>query len=353
MPCIATLNSPQRSCSCGSAYDWKLRARSGLPSPTLQFHQPSVGLRAAIAEELPHVPHFADLVEIQLGRHELIPIPRRLRYELTTRVAEVALPVELADPPRVLVPDPIDRTHEERVRNGVRRLLELPQILGQPRHRCRRVEHDLRAIEPELAGALGKMTVVTDVHAHVRITSLEDRIPEVAGPEVELLPEARRTMREVVLAVFAEVRAVRVDDGGGVVVDPGAILLVQRDDDDHLVLLRDVLHEARGGSIGNALHRVVPSRALLGAEVRAGEDLLHAQDLDALASGLLDEAHVFREVRFADGLELLGGAAGVAGLDQTALYDSWHGGVGVVEFEISELLGSVDSTTLTPWRTAH
>src|SRR6185503_20058590 len=88
--------------------------------------------------------------------------------------------------------------------------------------------------------------------------------------------------------------------------------------------LRDLLHETRGWPVGNALHGVVPSRALLGAEVRTCEDLLHAEDLDALARGLLDEAHVLGEVRFADGLELLGRAAGVGGLNEAALYDARH-----------------------------
>jgi hypothetical protein len=168
------------------------------------------------------------------------------------------------------------------------------------------------------------MPVVADVHTHIRITSLEDRIPEIARPEVELLPESGGTMGDVVLPVFAKVRAVGVDDSGRVVIDPRTVLLVQRDDDDHLVLLRDLLHEPRGRPVRNALHGVVPSRALLGTEVRAGEDLLHAQDLNPLATGLLDEAHVLREVRLADGLELLGGTAGVDGLNEAALYDAWH-----------------------------
>ena len=67
-------------------------------------------------------------------------------------------------------------------------------------------------------------------------------------------------------------------------------------------------------------HRV----ALLGAEVGAGEDLLHAEDLHALAPGLLDQRHVLGDVRLADGVELLGRGAGVGGLDQAALDDSGH-----------------------------
>src|SRR5690349_15855120 len=198
--------------------------------PLLRLHQATVRLRPTITEKLPDVPYLTDPVEVELRGHEVVPITRRLRHEVAARIAEVALPVELSDPPRILVPHPVDRADEECVRHRVRRLLELPEILGQSGHRRRRVEHDLGTIEPELARALGKMTVIADVYTHVRITSLEDRIPEVAGAEVELLPEARRTMRDMVLTIFAEVSAVGVDDGGGVVVDPGAVLLVQRDD---------------------------------------------------------------------------------------------------------------------------
>ncbi len=131
-------------------------------------------------------------------------------------------------------------------------------------------------------------------------------------------------MRDVVLPIFAEVRAVGVDDGGGVVVDAGAVLLVQRYDDHHLVPLRQLLHELRRRPVGNRLDGVVPARALLGAEVRTGEDLLHRQDLHALAPRLLDETQVLLDVRLADRVDLLLGGAGVRRLDQSALHHSGH-----------------------------
>jgi hypothetical protein len=63
--------------------------------------------------------------------------------------------------------------------------------------------------------------VVADVDADLADGGLEDRVPEVPGPEVELLPEAL-DVRDVRLAVLAQVLAVGVDDRGGVVVDARA-----------------------------------------------------------------------------------------------------------------------------------
>src|SRR4030095_10866345 len=229
----------RRQRASGSRGEWRCEIQA--LDQGSEFDQASVRLRPAVAEELPHVPHFSNLVEVELGGHELIVIARCLSYELPARIAEVALPIELTDPPRVLVADSVDRADEERIRNGVRGLLELPEVLAEACGGSGRIEHDRGAVQPELARAFGEMTIVADVDADVRITSLEHRVAEIPGMEVELLPEAGRAMRDVVLAILAEVRAVGIDHGGGVVVDPGAIFLVQRDDDHHLVLLCSLL----------------------------------------------------------------------------------------------------------------
>src|SRR4030095_16470356 len=99
--------------------------------------------------------------------------------------------------------------HEVAVGDGMRGLLELPQVLRQPRDRCRWIEHDLGPVQPQQPGALREVTVVTDVDADRRVPRLEDRVSEVARLEKILLPEAGR-VRDVVLAVLAEIRAVVV-----------------------------------------------------------------------------------------------------------------------------------------------
>jgi hypothetical protein len=97
----------------------------------LELTQPAVGLWTPIPEKLPDIPHFANLIEIQLGGDELVAISRRLRDYLPARIAEVTLAIELTDIPRSLGPDAIDGTDEVAIRDGVRRLLEFPEIFRE------------------------------------------------------------------------------------------------------------------------------------------------------------------------------------------------------------------------------
>src|SRR5262249_61925225 len=92
-------------------------------------HQFSVTIRPPIAEELPGIAHFANHVEIQVGHDQRILISRGLRDDLSAWVAKITLAIELADIPRLLVPDAIDRTDEVAVCDGMRWLLEFPQVL--------------------------------------------------------------------------------------------------------------------------------------------------------------------------------------------------------------------------------
>ena len=126
------------------------------------------------------------------------------------------------------MPTRLMRADEVAVGDRVRGLLELPQVLGQAGDRRRRVEDDLRAVQSEDARALREMAVVADVHADLAGRGVEDGVAEVARAKIELLPEAGPDVRDVVLAVFAEVRAVGIDDGGGVVVDAGDFFFVDR-----------------------------------------------------------------------------------------------------------------------------
>src|SRR5262245_28307494 len=96
----------------------------------LESDQLGIRLGTAIAEELPGVAHFADLIEIEISDHQLVLVAARLREDLTTRITEVRLTVELADLPRFLEAHAIDGADEVAVGHGVRRLLELPQVLG-------------------------------------------------------------------------------------------------------------------------------------------------------------------------------------------------------------------------------
>src|SRR4029079_12584425 len=122
-----------------------------------------------------------------------------------------------------------------------------------------------------------EVAVVTDVRADLRVARLEDREPEVARTEEELLPELVR-VRDVVLAVLAEVRAVGIEDRRAVVVDAWLLALVERNHHRHLVLLRVRLHHLGRGP-GDRLRRVVPKLVLARTEVGTVEDLLQSEDL--------------------------------------------------------------------------
>src|SRR6266568_3855508 len=285
----------------------------------------TVRVRPAVAEELPDRADFVDGVEVEIGHHQRILVARALGHDLPPRVAEVALAVELAHLPRRLDPDPVDGPHEVAVGHGVGGLLQLPEVLGETGHGGRGVEHDLGAVQPEGAGPLGEVAVVADVHADLGVSGLEHRVAEVPGPEVELLPEARLAVRDVGLAVLAEVAAVRVDHRRGVVVDSRLLLLVHRHHQHHLVLPGQLLHEGDGRPVGDTLGQVVPARLLLGAEVRPVEQLLQAEDLDLLARGPIDQLQVLVDHGLLDGRQAGLRTLHVPGLDEAGTHDAPHG----------------------------
>src|ERR1043166_8347208 len=91
-------------------------------------YQLHITLGPAIAEELPGVAHFANHVEIQISNHQCVFVARRLGDDLTARIAEIALAIELADVPRHFMTDAINCTDEISVGYRVSRLLQLPEI---------------------------------------------------------------------------------------------------------------------------------------------------------------------------------------------------------------------------------
>ena len=196
-------------------------------------------------------------------------------------------------------------------------LLDPPQVLRQAARGGARDEHDLGAVEAERPGALGEVAVVADVDADLADRGLEHRVAEVAGPEVELLPEAL-DVRDVGLAVLAQVRPVGVDDRGGVVVDARGllVLLVHRGDDDHAGLLGEVLHPLRGRTVGDELGVAVVLGVLDLAEIRSVEQLLEQDELGALLGSLVGPLLVLLDHRFL--------VAGPARLDERAADGSGH-----------------------------
>ena len=68
-------------------------------------------------------------------------------------------------------------------------------------------------------------------------------------------------------------------------------------------LASEIAHELDGGTVGDGLGDIVPARGLLGAEIRAGEDLLETNDLRAGVGSLADIDEMLVDHGLADGGE--------------------------------------------------
>ena len=135
----------------------------------------------AVAVELPGVADLDDLVEVEVAHDQLLVMGRSdVADELSARVDEVALAVEIVVAVLGLDADPVDGPDVVAVGHGVADLLDPPEVLRQAARRRRRDQDDLRAVEPERAGALGEVPVVADVDADLADRGLEDGIAEVA-----------------------------------------------------------------------------------------------------------------------------------------------------------------------------
>src|SRR5262249_19734239 len=147
------------------------------------------------------VAYLAVLLQVQVGnQHRLLPVAR-LGDDLAARVAEVAGAVEVVVAQR-LDADAVDCADPVAVGDRVRDLLDLPQVHREaPRGRRGDVD-DLGAVQPQAAGAFREVAIIADIDADPGIPGLEHRVAEVAGPEVELLPEPF-DLRDVRLAIFA------------------------------------------------------------------------------------------------------------------------------------------------------
>src|SRR5205823_763140 len=194
--------------------------RAGPPVPSMtvpprktssDIGQRSIQLGSTIAIELPLCTHFGNHREIALGVDEFVAIAAGLRQNAAARITEIALSVKFADVPRLLVSDPIVGADEIAICHGMRRLLELPQIFGMAGRGGARNEDDLGAAQAQRSRALGEMAVVADVDADPRKARLEGRITQIAGPEIKLFPESGQTMRDVCLAILAEIRAIGIN----------------------------------------------------------------------------------------------------------------------------------------------
>src|SRR5258708_35490632 len=103
----------------------------------LDLRQTRVGLRSAVAIELPEVAHFAHHVPVHVGDQEFVLVLARLGDDLAARIDEIGRAVEAADAPGLLGAATLDRADIAAVAHRRRRLLEPPEILDEAGHGSR------------------------------------------------------------------------------------------------------------------------------------------------------------------------------------------------------------------------
>ena len=290
----------------------------------LWFDEVFVAVGAAVAEELPGVACLLDFIEVEVGDDEFVLVAGGFGDELARRIAEVGLAVEFADAPRLFGADAVDGSDEVAVGDAVGGLLEFPEIFAEAGDGGGGVEDDFGSVESEGAGSFGEVAVIADVDADGADFGFENGIAEVAGAEVELFPEARVAMGDVIFAVFAEISSVGVDDGGGVVVDAFDFDFVDGNDEDHLMFFRQLTHQLGGGSVGDLFGDVVPAGFLFGAKVGAVEELLEAENLHALFGGLFDHGDMFFDHGVTNGGGVFGSGVSGGGLNEAGFDDARH-----------------------------
>src|SRR5205823_6623470 len=120
--------------------------------------------------------NFANQFEIQVGDRDVVGIALADAEHLATRVAEIALAVELADPPGFFEAGAIDGADKVAVGDSVGRLFQLPEVFGEARHSGRRIENNLSAIQAQSASTFGEVAVIANVDADFADAGVEDWI---------------------------------------------------------------------------------------------------------------------------------------------------------------------------------
>ena len=168
------------------------------------------------------------------------------------------------------------------------------------------------------------MSVIADINANLHEPKIEDRIPKIARTKIELLPKARRNMRNVCLAILADEVAVLVDHRGSVVINSLALDLIDWHNQRQPKLFRKRLHELNGRPIRHWFGEVVPANRLLSAKVRPVENLLQTNDLRAIGRSLANHRDMLVEHRLLDRSQAALRRSFILRLDQRTSHDSRH-----------------------------
>src|ERR1043166_2812472 len=258
----------------------RLRAPIGKQLIDEPLLDPGIGVDTAIAQERPMRPRYIDTIPVDFGHHDLFAIGAPFRDDLAARRDDEALAPELdaVAAGRRFMTDAIDRRDVTAVRDRVAALHGFPGgILGRavlfflawmPTDRCR-IKKNLRAAKGGEPRRFRIPLVPTNADADFSVRGRPCLESEIARREIKLFV-VRRIVRDMHLAILAEITPVRIDDRGGVVINAGRAFLKKRGDDDRASFARDFLQLRRRRSrnfLGEREVRVIFALAeILGAE---------------------------------------------------------------------------------------
>ena len=162
---------------------------------------------------------------------------------------------------------------------------ELSFFVGMPAD-AGGIKNYLRALQSSEARAFRIPLIPANLNADAAVNGVEIWKAEIAGREIEFFV-VQRIIGDVHFAIFAEERAVGVDDGAGVVINAGGAAFEKRNDQNDLFFFCDLCEGVSGGA-GNRLREIEKIGIFGAAKIFAAEKFIHANDLGAARGGFAD-----------------------------------------------------------------
>lgn len=255
-----------------------LGRRELLAEPTIQDGLVSVD--AAIAKEGPVAAGFFTLARIAFDDEDFFFVVRSFGENAAEGISDERVAPKFEAGVALLrfafVADAIDDRDIDAIRDGVSTLDRTPRVklrraelcffVRMPADTCG-IENDLSALKRSEARTFRIPLVPADLNADAAIGGIKIGEAKVAGREIKLFV-VKRIVGNMHFAVFAEERAVGVDDGARVVIDAGRAAFEKGGDEDDFAFLGDFC-ESLGGRAGNRLGKIEKFGVFREAEILA------------------------------------------------------------------------------------
>jgi len=268
-----------------------------------------IGVDAAVAQKWPVTAGFFALGGVALDDQNFLFIVGGFGEDAAEGIGDEGVSPELETGVAffwfTLVADAIDYGHVNAVGDGVRALDGAPGVelggaeLGfferMPADACG-IENDLRALKRGEARTFRIPLVPANLNADASVGGIEIGEAKIAWREIELFV-IEGIVGDVHFAVFAEERAIGVEDGARVVVNAGGAALEERSDEDHFSFFCDFC-EGVGRGTRDWFGEIEKIRVFGAAKIFAAKKFVHTDDLRAARGGFADFLDGSREVFF-------------------------------------------------------